>query len=305
MKKITISLTLFFAALVTLTVGAWSAEISVKEAGVSEPQASALPVLDVPYYSSDDSGGGDLAYRAERCKLDIAVPDTISADKKAPVIVWFHGGGLTGGEKHIVREWVKRGILVVAVNYRLRPRAKNPDFTEDAAAAVAWTFAHIDAYGGDTKRIYVSGHSAGGYLTMMVGMAPKYLAKYGIKNTDIAGLYPISGQASTHFNIVADRQAEAGVAKDPKLTRDNPIVVDEYAPLFHTNQIISPIHFLCGDSSVEWPARVEENALTAAMLKTVKGHNIVEFRSFPGCNHGTCAQPSYEYIGKSICGEKP
>ena len=302
MKRIFLSV--FILSVLLLSVFLASAAVVSYAAGENSPSAS-LPTTDVSYYADNAPGIGDLEYRAERCTLDIAVPQGAAADQKLPVIVWFHGGGLSGGNKFIVREFVEHGIIVVAVNYRLRTKAKNPDFTEDAAAAVAWTFAHIADYGGDVKRIYVSGHSAGGYLTMMVGMAPQYLAAYGLKNTDIAGLYPISGQATTHFNIVADRNAQQGIPKDPKQTRDNPVVVDEFAPLYYTNQIISPIHFLCGDPAIEWPARVEENALTAAMLKTVRGHNTVEIRSFSGCNHGSCAQPSYEYIWKSICGEKP
>lgn len=45
---------------------------------------------------------------------------------------------------------------------------QNPEYTEDAAAAVAWAVKHIAEYGGSPSEIYVGGHSAGGYLTLML-----------------------------------------------------------------------------------------------------------------------------------------
>lgn len=260
-------------------------------------------IKDVAYYAEDFPGSGDRQYRAERCKLDVCAPDH-EPGEKLPTIVWFHGGGLTGGAKHIIDDFTQQKIIVVAVNYRLMPKAKCPDFLEDAAAAVAWTFANIEKHGGDKAKIYVAGHSAGGYLAMMIGMDAQYLARHDRKNTDLAAIYPISGQATTHFAIVAAAQAAQGKTRPANFKRDNPITISEYAPLFYTDQKLPPIHLLCGDARLEWPARVEENALLAAMIRTVTDHNVIEFRSFPDKNHGSCLEPSVDYIGKSIRGEK-
>ena len=60
----------------------------------------------------------------------------------------------------------------------------------------------------------------------------------------------------------------------------------------------------CGDPKLEWPARVEENALMAAMIRTVTDHNIIEFRSFENTDHGSCLGPSVKYICKAIGGAK-
>ena len=65
---------------------------------------------------------------------------------------------------------MNQGFAVVAVNYRLSPKAKNPAYTDDAAAAVAWTCKHIEEYGGSHKRVFLTGHSAGGYMTLIVGL---------------------------------------------------------------------------------------------------------------------------------------
>ena len=154
--------------------------------------AAELPREGVSYVTEGDS------YRLARCKLDLRTP----SETGFPTVVWFHGGGLTGGKRHFPD--INRKIGIVAVDYRLMNATngvQGADCIEDAAAAVAWTLKNIAAYGGDPKKVYVSGMSAGGYLTMMVGMAPAYLAKHGFKPTDLAGIVPISGQATKHFAV--------------------------------------------------------------------------------------------------------
>src|SRR5688500_7564197 len=74
---------------------------------------SAEQIKDVPYYAQDFPGSGDLQYRAERCKLDICIPEHQDKEKLSTV-VWFHGGGLTGGEKHVIEAFTKQKIIVVA-----------------------------------------------------------------------------------------------------------------------------------------------------------------------------------------------
>ena len=142
----------------------------------------------------------DIAY-ADRteCRLDVRFP---VGETNFPTVVWFHGGGLTGGGRHFV-PLTDEKIAQVAVGYRLlgKGAARGEDCIEDAAAAVAWTLRHIGEYGGDSNKVFVSGMSAGGYLTMMVGMDSKWLAAHGVRNTDLAGLVPISGQATKHFNV--------------------------------------------------------------------------------------------------------
>ena len=132
----------------------------------------------------------DIPYAApERCRLDVKWP---AGKTNFPTVVWFHGGGLVKGGKHFVK--IGDSIAQVAVNYRLLEKGVLSDGSvciDDAAAAVAWTLDNIARYGGDAKRVYVSGMSAGGYLTMMVGMAPQYLKAHGHDIRELAGLAPI------------------------------------------------------------------------------------------------------------------
>ncbi len=84
--------------------------------------------------------------------------------------MWIHGGGLTEGSRSIPAKLKNQGFAVATIDYRLSPGAKSPAYVEDAAAAVAWIFNNIEKYGGSPDRIFLTGHSAGGYLAMMLDL---------------------------------------------------------------------------------------------------------------------------------------
>ena len=251
---------------------------------------------NIPYLEGEDLSGAD-EYRAERCKLDIDHPDNATG---MPVLVWFHGGGLTGGNKHFLCPAGIAKFIQVAVNYRLLGKTglKSGDAPiSDAAAAVAWTLRHIAEYGGDPKKVFVSGSSAGGYLTMMVGMDPKWLGKHGFKTSDLAGLAPNSGQATTHFAIKKFRD-------DPR--QDIVPVIDEYAPLWHvTNwKDIPPIVCITGEPPWEWKGRAEENELLIGTLKGL-GHKQAWYVRLPFANHGRTIVFGTGYIEGFVLGKYP
>ncbi|MCA9018230.1 MAG: alpha/beta hydrolase, partial [Planctomycetaceae bacterium] len=125
----------------------------------AETETGYKTISDIAYYSPETPD--QTEYMRERCKLDLYYPTDI---KNYPTVVWFHGGGLKAGKKEIPEELKQRGIAIVAVNYRLYPKAKKPAYLEDAAAAVAWTFQHIAEYGGEPNLVFVAEHSTGGYL---------------------------------------------------------------------------------------------------------------------------------------------
>lgn len=241
---------------------------------VSALQAQGAYTLDkdILYVPSSETD----AYRKERCKLDIYYP----TDKKDfPTIVWFHGGGLEGGGKDVPQELKNKGFAVVAVNYRLSPRATNPAYTEDAAAAVAWAFDNIGRYGGSKERIFVSGHSAGGYLSLMLAMDKKYLAAYGVDADKVAAYLPISGQTVTHYTIRKERGLPNGIP-----------IIDEYAPVNKARKDTAPIVLITGDRTLEMADRWEENALMASVLKNI-GNERVSLYELQGFDHGQVFGP--------------
>lgn len=230
-------------------------------------------VKDVAYVSDNDTS----AYRRERCKLDIYHPD---GKKGFKTLVWFHGGGLTGGNKSLPRELKNAGMAVVTPNYRLFPRGKCPDYVSDAAAAVAWTVRHISEYGGDPSQIYVGGHSAGGYLTLMLALDKSYLAEHGIDADSVKAYFPVSGQTATHYTI----RKERGI---PEKTP----VVDKYAPLNNVRKLATRLVIYTGDRNKEMMARYEENLYLKSVLEGVGNKNIPLYE-LNGFNHGNVVQPA-------------
>ncbi len=216
-------------------------------------------------------------YAMERCKLDIDIPKDTTG---FATIVYFHGGGLEFGNKHFLNAWKEQGIAVVTANYRLHPKVKNPAYTQDAAAAVAWTMQNIERWGGDPSRIYVSGHSAGGYLTSMIGLDTTYLAEFGEHPDSLAGLIPFSGHTITHFTP----RKERGLAW-------NDVVVDQYAPIAHLRVSDLPIVLITGDRELELFGRYEETAYFWRMLK-LSGHQQAELHELGGFDHGSMVQPA-------------
>lgn len=229
----------------------------------------------------DSLADGFTAYMQERCRLDVYYPENTVG---FPTVVWFHGGGLKAGNRYTPQELQNQGIAVVAVNYRLNPNVECPAYIEDAAASVAWVFEHIAEFGGDPDLIFVSGHSAGGYLASMIGLDKRWLEPYGIDSDRIAGMIPYSGHAITHFTIRSERGLEW-----------SDVVVDEYAPLAHVRADAPPLILITGDRELELYGRHEEVAYLMRMMKTV-GHPYTELYELDGYNHGAMDEPAHHIL---------
>ena len=223
---------------------------------------------NLTYYENIPSGLDTSS--CNLCRLDLYIPpDTIGF----ATVIWFHGGGLTQGSKEIPAALTKRGIAVAGVGYRLYPSVDAPAYIQDAAASVAWVFNHISEFGGDRDLIFLSGHSAGGYLASMVGLDLSWLKQFSIDGNQIAGLIPFSGQTITHFNIRRQR----GIAAERP-------IVDSLAPLFHVRKDAPPLLLITGDRELEMLGRYEENAYLMRMMK-VSGHMATTLIELQGYGH--------------------
>ena len=130
---------------------------------------------------------------------------------------------------------------------------------------------------------------------MMVGMDPSRLGKYGFKPTDLAGIAPVSGQATKHFNV----RAFSGDLAPQYLP-----VIDRLAPLSFCSKNLPPLVDICGEPPWEWPCRAEENRLLVATC-TALGHKAACFVSCAFCDHGRTQTASYPYIEMFIRGSIP
>jgi acetyl esterase/lipase len=229
---------------------------------------------DLAYKSGDSLS----PYETERCKLDLYLPP---GGKNFATLVWFHGGGLKAGAKDggetpkIARALAGEGIAVASVNYRLSPKATYPAYLEDSAAAAAWVRAHIAEHGGDPAKVFISGHSAGGWLTLMLAMDARWLKPHGLTPDSFAGYVPLSGQTMTHYTV----REERGIGKET-------ISADEAAPVFHCRKDTPPMLVLAADHDMA--ARSEENEYLVAVLKGA-GNKRVTFRQIADRTHGSIA----------------
>lgn len=138
----------------------------------------------------------DIAYGTDpRQRLDVYTP---KHDKgAAPVVVFFYGGSWNSGERgdyaFVGEALASRGMVAILADYRLYPQVRYPGFVEDAARAVAWAAREAQHYGGDPKRLYVMGHSAGGYNAAMVALDPRWLAAYGLTPAALRGWIGVAG----------------------------------------------------------------------------------------------------------------
>ncbi len=114
----------------------------------------------------------------------------------APVNVFIHGGYwrmLTKDENSFVADALTpAGATTVVITYSLAPDVHMDAIVRQCRDAVAWTYKNIHRYGGNNRRLYVSGHSAGGHLTGMV-LGTDWVEDYGLPADIVKGGAPMSG----------------------------------------------------------------------------------------------------------------
>jgi acetyl esterase/lipase len=130
-----------------------------------------------------------------RHKLDLYLPER--GDGNAPVVVFFYGGAWEGGSRQDYRfvgaALASRGVLTVIPDYRVYPEVVFPAFVEDGALAVKWVQDEISRFGGDGRRLYLMGHSAGAHIAAMLALNRQYVESAGGDMARVSGLIGLAG----------------------------------------------------------------------------------------------------------------
>ncbi len=186
------------------------------------PPAGVRAHLDIPYTKTD---GPDSHHR----RLDVYAPEK---GRNHPVMIYVHGGGWQRGDKRNVSRKVPffpdRGYVFVSINYRLFPDVNVPAQARDVAAAVAWVHNHIGEYGGDSRRLFLMGHSAGAHLAALVATNEKFLKDAGKRLEVLRGVIPLDTQAYD----VPDRVA-CGTQLYRAVFGEDPEVQKACSPIHH------------------------------------------------------------------------
>ena len=204
-------------------------------------------------------------------KLDLYLP---KEKTMAPVFLFLHGGAWNSGDRNLYaplgNRFAKEGILTVVPSYRLAPRNPHPAQIEDAASAFAWVVRHIGAHGGDTNRIYVGGHSAGGHLATLLTLNERYLQEHKLSAKSIRGTIALSGV----FDLTATEGQSRVFGHDQQVRR-------EASPLFFAKDPALP--FLVTYCQWDYPTLPAQARQFHAALR--KGGATSELVFIPRENH--------------------
>ena len=193
-----------------------------------------------------------------------------------PVLVFFYGGGWANGSRSdygfVAKAYAARGYVVVLPDYRLVPQVRFPAFLQDAAAAVRWTHDNIARYGGDPEQIAVAGHSAGGYLAVMLALDGRYLRAAGADPSVIKAAIGLAGPYD-FYPFVKRRSIDAmGRAADPLATQ----------PITFARADAPPLLLVTGTADTEVRPR---NAINLAVREQALGSTTTWLRQYQGLDH--------------------
>jgi len=223
----------------------------------------------------------DVSYSIHKEDLiDFYIP---KMEHKCPVLIYFHGGGLNSGNRQdevILKSLASDyGIAVATADYRMYPDAKFPEFIEDSADAVKFVVEYNQKHNLFSE-YYIGGISAGGYLSMMLFFDRSNLSKRGLVVEDIAGYIFDTGEPTTHFNVLAERDL------DSRLVR-----IDDAAPIYYIDKDYeykdTQPKILIQFSDNDITNRLEQNQL---LYRTMSHFNYdmdkIEMKCLEGYNHG-------------------
>ena len=218
----------------------------------------------------------DIEYGKDlKNKLDIYVPD----NKPKGTIICFHGGGIVSGDKYddsyleMAKSFVEANYCYVSVNYRLYPDTKFPDFIDDCANSIKYIKDNLEKYN-LSKKIIVSGHSAGAYISLMLCLNKSFFRKYKLKNKDIYAWIIDSAQTTSHFNVINFEKH-----LNPLSQR-----IDKYAPLFYVSEKTKFNNMLLIYYENDMPNRYEQNKLLKSAILSFNNTANIQDLVLPG-NH--------------------
>jgi acetyl esterase/lipase len=235
-----------------------------------------------------------------RNKLDVYKPKQPTTG--APVLFQIHGGGWVIGDKReqaipLMLHMAARGWVCVAANYRLSPRATFPDHLVDLKKALAWIREHIAEHGGDPEFVIVTGGSAGGHLTALVGLTqndPFFQPGFEDVDTSVAAAVPYYGVYDfiNDFGIKANEGRakwflERTVMKSKRA--DEPELWRKASPQALVSADDPPFFILHGSQDTLVP--VQEARQFVAKLRAVSGSPVI-YAELPGAQHAFDMFPS-------------
>ncbi len=197
---------------------------------------SALAIVNGLTASGGVTVSRDILYGDEPTQdLDIYYPKPLARAMKAqktittsyPMVVFVHGGSWETGNKEeyafVGQSLAKAGYVTAVINYRKAPEHVYPDYVEDTAKAIAWSYQNAPSLYADPQRLAVIGHSAGAFNAVAAIANEDFLAPYGISPDDIKAVVGIAGPYSYDFRKFESVSAFASDATPDEVMPDRQI----------------------------------------------------------------------------------
>ncbi len=195
--------------------GAITAVIAIGGIAFATQQAQALSALSIVNGLTASGGvtvSKNILYGDQPTQdLDIYYPKALSQAMKSqqtitntyPMVVFVYGGSWETGTKEeyafVGQSLAQAGYVTAVVNYRKAPEHVYPDYVEDTAQAIAWSYKNAASLHADPNRLAVVGHSAGAFNVVAAVSNEDFLAPYSIKPDDIKAVVGIAGPYSYDF----------------------------------------------------------------------------------------------------------
>jgi acetyl esterase/lipase len=236
-------------------------------------------------------------------KLDVYQPKDVK--EPTPTLMYIHGGGWVGGDKNgtvmQLMPYLEMGWAVVNVEYRLAKVSLGPAAVEDCRCALRWVIRKAKDYNFDTDKIVVTGHSAGGHLSLTTGMLPPSAGLDrqcpGDETLKVAAIINWYGITDVVDLLDGPNMKTYAVAWMGSLTNRGEIA-KQVSPINYVRPGLPPILTIHGDSDATVPyahaTRLHE-ALTKAGVPN-------QLMTIPGGKHGGFTQTETLKIYATIHG---
>ena len=216
-----------------------TAALAVGSIALATQQAQAFSALAIVNGITSNGGVGvskDILYGDEPLQdLDIYYPKPLAQAMKTnttikqeyPMVVFVHGGSWESGNKEeyafVGQSLAQAGYVTAVINYRKAPEHVYPDYVEDTAQAIAWSYNNAKRFHANPERFAVVGHSAGAFNAVAAIANEDFLKPYGIKPTDISAVIGIAGPYSYDFRKFSSVTAFAADATPDEVMPDRQI----------------------------------------------------------------------------------
>jgi acetyl esterase/lipase len=225
----------------------------------------------------------DLVYdKQSDLRLDVYSPPR--KKEKADVMVFIHGGNWRSGKKSLYRFFGKglarKNIVSVVIDYRLSNKTDYAGMCLDAAKAIKWTRENATTFGGDTSRIFISGHSSGGHISALVSTDPSYFKAVNISNP-LRGIVLIDAFGLDISYYLTNSTNKGDSIYYPAFTK-NQETWKKASPVFFLSKNTPPVLMMVGSKT--YPAIKKDSEIfftelrkyqTNALLIRVKGKRHV------------------------------